>query len=591
MLNKEQILEEAKTHLDRVGEAAKAEQVRVQQNIIRLSQRVSTIGAAEDKAEVLILANNRERNKQLKALIGSPYFLRCDAEFEGVDKELYFGKFQLVEENIYSWVSPIAQLRFANLGPASYQLPKGEERAGVIKRKDQFMIVDGRIMFMASESEGYERTLIHQEHLAGKKSDFVLPEIVAQMEKAQDEVIRAPHLGSFLIAGPAGSGKTTLAFHRIAYLTQSPDTAKIFPGYNIVVFVQDESTKKYFSAILPQLGIEEVTVTTFEAWALDVLGLHEYKSVQRFGDTEQERDELEYYKNIALIAGKRSANAEPEKILKAVYKNLPPKFTALLAEQLSLKQLDRFDLTVLLRSHIEDSSLFISRRVVVEDKKGNMKMTQKKVALKYSFVVVDEAENYLSEQIRIIKACTNENKAVLYVGDLAQQTKLGTIKDWEEAQEDFTAGSKVVLDKVYRNTQEILEYARRQGYQVSIPAGLKQGTAVIEKTIGQAELFAELKAIETANPDVLVGILFDAENEHIFAGKKALFSDNVKFLTFNEAQGVEFEAVVLCRFASVPMGDADYPADLRAEKEKIRRDLWYVALTRSMDKLLILDII
>lgn len=578
-------------HLQQAAEAAKSEQARVQQNIVRLSQRVSTIGAAEDKAEVLILANNRERNKQLKALIGSPYFLRCDAEFEGVAKRLYVGKFQLVEENIYSWVSPIAQLRFANIGPASYQLPKGETRKGEIKRKDQFMIVDGRIMFMASESEGYERTLIHQEHLAGKKSDFVLPEIVAQMEKAQDEVIRAPHLGSFLIAGPAGSGKTTLAFHRIAYLAQSPDTAKIFPGYNIVVFVQDESTKKYFSAILPQLGIEEVTVTTFEAWALDVLGLHEYKAVQRFGQTEQERDEFEYFKNQALKAGKSSVGTHPEAILKKVYKNLPSKYAALLIEQLSLKQLDRFDLTALLMSHIEDGSLYVSRRVVVEDKKGNMKMTQKKVALKYSFVVVDEAENYLSEQIRIIKACANENKTVLYVGDLAQQTKLGTIRTWEEAQEDFTAGSKVILDKVYRNTREILEYARKQGYEVDIPAGLKQGAKVVEQGIRQAELFAELKAIEAANPDVLIGVLFDAENEHLFAGKEPIFSDNVKFMTFNEAQGVEFEVVVLCRFGGVSMESADYPEELRVEKAKIRRDLWYVALTRSMDKLIILDVL
>lgn len=590
MLNKEQILGEAREHLAAVIEAGKFEQGNVQKNIVRLSQRVSTIGVSEDKVEVLILANNRERNKQLKQMIGSPYFMRCDAAFEGAVKELYFGKFQLAEANVYSWVSPIAQLRFSDIGEASYKLPKGIERRGEVMRKDQFMIVDGQVIFMASESKDYERILVHQESLALKKNDFALPEIVAQMEKAQDEVIRAPHIGSFLISGPAGSGKTTLAFHRIAYLTQSPDTAKIFPGYNIVVFVQDESTKKYFSAILPQLGIEEVLVTTFEEWALDVLGLGEYKYVQRFGQTEQEKDELEYYKNLSLKAEAVSSGATPEAVLKKAYKNIPAKYFELLKEQLKQNLLDRFDLTLLLKNNIEDDCLFVTRRVVVEDKKGNMKMAMKKVALKYSFVVVDEAENYLVEQVQIIKACTNENKAILYVGDLAQQTKLGTIKNWEEAQENFIAENKVVLDKVYRNTREILEYVRAQGYEVNVPIGLKQGAKIEEGMIEFAKLSEELQIIAQKNPEVAIGVLYDTANEGRMDMIKKDFVENIKFLTFNEAQGVEFEVVVLCRFGDVLSNIKDYPEDLKREKEKIKRDLWYVAMTRSMNKLLIFDI-
>lgn len=590
MLNKEQILSEAKGHLDTVIEAAKFEQDNVRKNIVRLSQRVSTIGAAEDKVEVLILANNRERDRQLEQVSGSPYFMRCDAKFNNEQRELYFGKFQLAEANVYSWVSPIAQLRFADIGQASYRLPKGEERLGEVTRKDQFMIVDGKVMFMASESKDYERILIHQESLALRKSEFTLPEIVAQMEKAQDEVIRAPHLGSFLIAGPAGSGKTTLAFHRIAYLTQSPDTAKIFPGYNIIVFVQDESTKKYFSAILPQLGIEEVLVTTFEEWALDVLGLGDYKYVQRFGKSEQENDEFEYYKNLCLKACESFSGPSPEAALKKAYKNLPPKYFDLLQEQLSNNLFDRFDLTLLLKNNIEDDCLFVTRRVVVEDKKGRMKMAMKKVALKYAFVVVDEAENYLAEQIQVIKACTNVNKTVLYVGDLAQQTKLGTIKNWEEAQEDFTAENRVVLDKVYRNTKEILTYVRAQGYEVNIPAGLKQGAKVLEREVVFSDFSQELRAVAQENPGVTIGVLYDVAHEGRVSSLKNEFSDNVKLLTFNEAQGVEFEVVILCRLADNLPNIKEYPRDLQGEKAKIRRDLWYVALTRSMNKLVILDI-
>lgn len=167
-------------------------------------------------------------------------------------KKIFFGKFQISEQNIYSWMSPIAVMRFEKIGAAAYILPGGRKRAGKIDRNDQFLIANGKIIFMASEARKWQRTLIYQEYLTNRKSGFILPEIIERLEKAQDEVIRASHQGSFLIAGPAGSGKTTLAFHRIAYLTQAPETAPFYPDYNIIVFVQDESTKKYFSALLPQ---------------------------------------------------------------------------------------------------------------------------------------------------------------------------------------------------------------------------------------------------------------------------------------------------------------------------------------------------
>lgn len=593
MINKEKILEEAKTHLTGVIEVASFEQENVRKTIIRLQQRVNNFASTDDKVEAVILGNNRERAKQLEQVIGSPYFMRCDVRFGADDKEYYFGKFQLSDANVYSWVSPIAQLRFAPIGEASYKLPKGELRTGMIQRKDQFMIVDGQVMFMASEAQDYQRSLIYQEHLAVKKSDFVLPEIIAQMEKAQDEVIRASHNGSFLIAGPAGSGKTTLAFHRIAYLTQSPDTAKLFPGFNIIVFVQDESTKNYFCAILPQLGIEEVTVTTFEEWALDILALNNYQFVQRYGATEREKDELEYYKNLALKKMRtcKSSKDSPAEFLNSAYReHMPEELMTVLEKQHKTKLLDRFDLTILLKTKMEQGSINVMRRVAIEDKHGKLKMAEKNISLAYSFIVVDEAENYLAEQIQIIKSTANDNQALLYVGDLAQQTKLGTIKNWEEAGEDFAEDSKVILDKVYRNTKQILEYASQQGYAVQVPEGLKTGSPVVQKQIAESALLSELKEIISDNQGVSVGVLYGAEHEYRVNDLKEQFYDNVKFLSFNEAQGVEFEVVVLCRFNDTELDLSAYPEELNTEKAKVRRDLWYVALTRSLNQLYILNI-
>jgi DNA helicase-2/ATP-dependent DNA helicase PcrA len=114
-------------------------------------------------------------------------------------------------------------------------------QSGELISKEQYMITDGKIVFMAFESLEQARELIYQEYFSQRKSSFLLPEIVEQMEQAQDKVIRAHHQGSFLISGAAGSGKTTLALHRVAYLLQSPDTAERFKTENTIVFVQDNS--------------------------------------------------------------------------------------------------------------------------------------------------------------------------------------------------------------------------------------------------------------------------------------------------------------------------------------------------------------
>lgn len=229
----------------------------------------------------------------------SPYFFRCDVIFDDKNKKkktLYFAKFSFSKKSIFPWTAKAAVIRFEKPGRFSYKVKGNKTRSGQLLRKDQFMIVDGKIVFMASESKDYERTLIYQEKLQRRKTEFVLPEIVELMEKAQDQVIRANYKGSFLISGPAGSGKTTLALHRVAYLLQSPDTADLFPSERMIVFVQDDSTKKYFGNLLTDLGAKEVVITTFFEWVKQILELQGYSYINRFGKNETEKDLYELKK-------------------------------------------------------------------------------------------------------------------------------------------------------------------------------------------------------------------------------------------------------------------------------------------------------
>lgn len=594
---KKKLLAEAQTSVARVIPLIQQD---LHQTEIGLAQTRADLKFNLDTAEQMVLRSIQERHTrrlhELSHLQGSPYFFRCDVAFAGEKAAtIYFSKFSFPEQSIYSWVSPASVIRFEKPGPVTYTVPsKSTTRRGMLERKDQFLIVDGTIRFMATESMIAERELIHQEYLSQRKNSFILPEIVEQMERAQDAVIRAHHQGSFLIAGPAGSGKTTLALHRIAYLAQSPDTMNLFSSEHTIVFVQDARTKEYFSSLLPQLGIEGVSITTFAEWAFERLNISGYEFVSRYGQSEQEQDEYEYSKHRAIQQiPSMPYRSGIDSLLAQLYE---PFFTAeqkkLLAQQKKAKVLDRFDLTALLKMYLQTNRQFQAKQITYKQAKvGKLKEIVKYVPLRYRLMVIDEAENYLPEQLQILRSCiAKETEAIIYVGDLAQQTQLCTIRDWDAAGEQFSRERKVVLQKVYRSTKQILTYIRSLGYQVEIPEQLRDGPEVIEKAVTTSQdVITYLAAQIKPKNDTVVGIL--AKSEHDLTELKRHFNgyENVQILTINEAQGVEFDRVFFISLDKPSIAIANYadPA-LAKERNAVNRDLVYVALTRAMNELHVL---
>lgn len=590
--NKSKILQKAAQHINAVVSFAAEERDRLSERLAYVEKKLKRIAGAELAIELELRGHKQKRHQELSHLAQSPYFMRLDAKFteDQEPQTLYIGKYNIIEKNIYSWVAPISAIRFGQIGPAAYDLPKGGIRTGELSRKDQFMIVEGKIVFMASESLAWARTLIYQEKLSQRKKDFILPEIIEKMEKSQDEVIRADYPGSFLISGPAGSGKTTLALHRVAYLVQSPDTSANFPSHNIVVFVQDSATKEYFSALLPQLGINDVNIHTFPDWAISILGLNGYKHIFRYGNGESEKDFYEYYKNQALaeIQAGKDHPQDTHSLFARYRESFPEGWHDLLRQQNNEKVLDRFDLVLLLQGRIkQEGGLSLKKRVILEDKRGVQKVVDRHMQLEYALVIIDEAENYLPEQISIIKQCLNANQSIIYAGDLAQQTSLFTIKAWEQAGEDFSSGRRVELEKVYRSTRQILDYISAQGYDITIPEGLGQGAEAIEKKWSSPDEARSLIArIISDNSGLMTGVLCAVGSEIEDLRQEYKDNDNVRVLTINEAQGVEFDLVILLKIGKPEA--SDYPSELIREKTKVFRDLEYVALTRAMSKLYVL---
>ncbi|HEX8974052.1 MAG TPA: UvrD-helicase domain-containing protein [Patescibacteria group bacterium] len=598
MDKKEAILLGAKSHLKKVLLNLEKGRGETEKSLKRSKEIFKTLSDADKIVESRLMRYNKKRIGEISYLKGSPYFVRCDVVWENEKevKSIYFGKFGFSEDEIYSWITPASTIRYENPGDVKYVRPDGLMQKAKLVRKDQYMIVGGEIKFLSSEAINKPRELIYQEYFSNRKTGFVLPEIVAQMEKAQDQVIRAHHVGPFLISGPAGSGKTTLALHRVAYLVQAPDLSDKYTSDSIVVFVQDNGTKEYFSHLLPELGIDDVLITTFSEWAFSILDIDAHYVI-RPGESETEKDLYEFAKLKALRNPIRETYRKNNifSILENMYdQHFDLGQKKIFQEQKRKKTLDGIDLALLLKIYSQSNGGIGTVKDYWEElKNGNMRKKRGFVPFEYSLAVVDEFQNYLPEQLELIKSCINKkSQSILYVGDMAQQVQLGTIRNWDDIGERINEERKVVLQKVYRNTKSILRYIKSLGYDIEIPEGIKEGSEVGEYIC--ADEHAEIKHINTfinGREFSSAGILAK-DQEYLEEFKKA-FSSNEKIhiMTMNEAQGVEFDIVFLVgisKDAFSVLADGDVSNDLLEEKGRINRDLLYVALTRAISELHVL---
>jgi len=595
-LHKETLLNSVKVHIDSTRKKIqeKLEDVRFLAN--RTLAQFNRLAPEDQMAQMHITLNAQTRVEELVHLESSPYFMKCDIiNEEGEHKTYFFGKHEFTEESIYSWIAPIAAIRFENPGVTSFKLPTGEIKPVTIKQKEQYMIVDGKILFFSIESQDHPRELIYQDHFTKQKSEFALPEIVAQMEKAQDQVIRASHKGPLVIGGPAGSGKTTLALHRVAYLTQAPETSEFYPPKSIIVFVQDAGTKNYFGTLLPGLGIHDVQITTFSEWAFSILGLNEYVYQERYGTTDEEKDLYEYHKIRALREGSISTwNQNVYVTLNTQYKNYFSKSDEdLFNKQKQENALDRFDITILLTSYFEKHQKFEISKTYQTFIKGKQVEKTRTTDIQYSLIIIDEFQNYLPEQLRIINKTVNqETQSSLYVGDIGQQVKLGTIKEWSQINEVIISERNIRLNKVYRNTKQILAFIQSLGYKVEIPEGLKEGLPVVEKIFSSAK--EEIDHIKKIIPDYergTIGIL-SKHDSHLIPFKEEFKNNkNIHVLTMLESQGVEFDLVVIVGMDKESLKvthHLDALPEHIAERKLMQKDLLYVALTRAITELHVL---
>ncbi|ACL77711.1 RNA polymerase recycling motor HelD [Ruminiclostridium cellulolyticum] len=213
--------------------------------------------------------------KNLYTARGKPYFARVDYKESGVDsaEKLYIGKMSLSRDEdhvivIVDWRAPIANLYYeGRLGPSSYDCPDGLIE-GELLLKRQFSINDGNLDGIfdidITTNDEFLQTYL------GANAENRLKEIVSTIQEEQNRIVRAPMWKPLIVQGVAGSGKTTIALHRIAYLIYTFE--KNFDPENFMIIAPNRLFLNYISEVLPELGVERVKQTTFEDFSMELIG-------------------------------------------------------------------------------------------------------------------------------------------------------------------------------------------------------------------------------------------------------------------------------------------------------------------------------
>lgn len=211
-----------------------------------------------------------ELRRRFRKMMDSPFFGRVDFCYEGDDEPeiFYIGIANLAEENgglplIYDWRAPVSGLFYDfDKGPASYQAPLGEIH-GDIAAKWQYKIRGGKMIYEFESDVKIDDEILKAE--LGSNGDVQLKNIIRTIQKEQNAIIRNTSDRIMVIQGAAGSGKTSIALHRIAYLLYHD--RKNLKSSSVLVLSPNGVFSDYISHILPELGEENIREMSFDLFA------------------------------------------------------------------------------------------------------------------------------------------------------------------------------------------------------------------------------------------------------------------------------------------------------------------------------------
>lgn len=266
------------------------------------------------------VTDNQEKQKELhryQKMLDSPYFGRVDFLYEGEEEaeQFYIGIGNFSENLncmplIFDWRAPVSSLFYDyEKGRAEYQAPAGTMKGEIIS-KYQYKIKKGQLQYAFECDIKIDDDILKRE--LGTHANASLKSIVHSIQKEQNAIIRNQEDRILVVQGSAGSGKTSIALHRIAYLLYHD--RKNLSASQILILSPNSIFSDYISHILPELGEEQIREMSFDDYA--------YQELKGICDCEDRYDQMERSLSIELRNEKKKKQRyyrQSEKFAKEIY--------------------------------------------------------------------------------------------------------------------------------------------------------------------------------------------------------------------------------------------------------------------------------
>lgn len=257
-----------------------------------------------DNQQALLGQVNANQEQQMlrqrfRKMLDSPFFGRVDFVYEGEEEPetFYIGIANFSQETgriplVYDWRAPVSSLFYDyDKGEAYYEAPGGR-MDGEVRSKWQYKIRNGKMIYAFESDVKIDDEVLKQE--LGSHGDVKLKNIIKTIQKEQNAIIRNTQDKIMVIQGVAGSGKTSVALHRIAYLLYHDK--KNLRSSNVLVLSPNGVFSDYISHILPELGEENIREMSFDMFAYREL-------LDTVSDCEDRYDQIE--KNFRMPGGQK----------------------------------------------------------------------------------------------------------------------------------------------------------------------------------------------------------------------------------------------------------------------------------------------
>ena len=591
--------------------------------LVELSQYINPV---TDK----IIDYEEEEHKilLLEKMIKSPYFARIDFKFDDEDEfeKIYIGRSSLRKNSyqemyVYDWRSPIASIFYRFMtGEAFYDAPCGRV-TGELNLKRQYEIKNGKLEYFFDSDvqivDEFLRQLLSQNTTAKMKA------IVETIQHEQDVVIRDMENDLLMVQGVAGSGKTSIALHRAAYLMYQGLQTKLSAN-NIMIISPNSIFEQYISNVLPELGEDNVISSVFE----DILSaLLIGRKIQSRNDFLENLIVNSKYKEISRNSIEFKTSSFFREILDQFLIDIPRQWIefedvyyegkCVVSRQIlkdkilgrtetplgiKLEQLEDYILEQIFgtgksiweytRENLEADRLYYDDAIAIAYLYLKIYGTNKYKNIKQ--VVIDEAQDYYPLQYEIFNLLFSNAKFTI-LGDMKQTlAKKEDISFYEQIQKILNKkkSSLIMLDKSFRCTNEILNFSLKFIEKSSqIKSFNRNGDSPKVYIADNSEIFIDeiVKEINLCQEKGFQSICLICKTEknsiYLFNKikhkldiqliKNGSVSDlqGVFILPVYMSKGLEFDAVLIC------------DADSQNYHDEDDKNLLYVACTRALHKL------